>query len=198
MLVWFQITTTYLGPKWGYITGLAGYWSYCLFTAWLMAGFDWNYFRKAWGKQSKHKYANWITFVAFIPVIPTFFFQFLPIASRLTLATGALLIFTSVVNGPIEEFYWRGLYLLEYRHNKWIGFGLSTLFFGAWHFSVWFAKGVSYSYSGGIIPLIGGAFLLGAIWSFVTRSNGNFRAAAFAHVLINLFALAGLFVKNGF
>jgi hypothetical protein len=45
---------------------------------------------------------------------------------------------------------------------------------------------------------VGGAYFLGLLWAWVTRSAGNFRAAAFAHVLINLFALTGLFVGNGF
>jgi len=196
MLVWFQITSTYLGSKWGYIIGLVGYWCYCLFTAWLMAGFDWTYFRGAWNNFSENKYAKWIFLAAFIPVIPTFFISFLYPLTNLSLTTVALAIFTSVVNGPIEEFYWRGLYLLEYRDNKWIGFFLSTLLFGLWHFAVWFAKGVHYN--GGVLPLVGGAYFLGLLWAWVTRSTGNFRAAAFAHTLVNLFALTGLFVENGF
>jgi membrane protease YdiL (CAAX protease family) len=197
MLIWFQITSTTLGTKWGYIIGLAGYWCYCLFSAWLISGFDWNYFLKAWNGKSENKYAKWIPFAAFIPVLPTIFISVLyPNVSKLTLSTAALVIFTSVVNGPIEEFYWRGLYLLEYRDNKWIGFFLSTLLFGAWHFAVWFAKGMHYN--GGVLPLVGGAYFLGILWMWVTRSMGNVRAAVFAHMLINLFALAGLFVENGF
>jgi len=195
MLVWFQITTTTLGSKWGYIIGLVGYWFYCLFTAWLMAGFDWNYLSNAWKNFNENRYASWVFIAAFIPVVPTIFF-FIPIIPKLTLATAVLAIFTSVVNGPIEEFYWRGLYLLEFHHDKWIGFFLSTLLFGAWHFAVWFAKGVHYE--GGILPLVGGAYILGILWAWVTRSTGNFRAAAFAHVLVNLFALSGLFARNGF
>lgn len=98
--------------------------------------------------------------LAFIPVFPTFFISFLPVIAKLTLSTAALVLFISVVNSPIEEFYWRGLYLLEFRDNKWIGFFLSALLFGAWHFAVWFAKGVHYN--GGMLPLIGGAYGLGA------------------------------------
>ncbi|MGH2583234.1 MAG: CPBP family intramembrane glutamic endopeptidase [Anaerolineales bacterium] len=196
MLVWFQMTTTYLGSKWGFITGLIGYWAFCLLTAWLMADLDWSYFRDAWSTVNKNRYAKWVFLAAFVPVVPTFFGLFLPIIAKLTFATAALVIFTSVVNGPIEEFYWRGLYLLEFRGNNRIGFFLSTLLFGAWHFAVWFAKGVYYS--GGVIPLVGGAYLLGVLWAWVTRSTGNFRAAAFAHIVVNLFALSGLFVDNGF
>lgn len=196
MLAWFQITTTYLGAKWGYIFGLAGYWAYCLFTAWLMAGFDWDYVKKAWNGKSENKHARWIFLAAFLPVFPTFFYSWFFGISQPTLATAMLVLFTSVVNGPIEEFYWRGLYLLEYRDNKWIGFFLSTLLFGLWHFAVWFAKGVHYD--SGVLPLVGGAYFLGLLWTWVTHSTGNFRAAAFAHTLINLFALTGLFVDNGF
>ena len=196
MLVWFQITTTFLGSKWGYIIGLVGYWTYCLFTAWLMSGSVWSYFKNAWNGKSENKYAKWIFLAAFLPVIPTFFYSYFYGIPNPTLATATLVIFTSVVNGPIEEFYWRGLYLLEYRDNKSIGFFLSTLLFGLWHFAVWFAKGVHYN--GGILPLVGGAYFLGLLWAWVTRSTGNFRAAAFAHTLLNLFALTGLFVDNGF
>src|SRR3989304_5191812 len=103
MLVWFQITTTTRGSKWGYNIGLVGYWFYCLFTAWLMAGFDWNYLSNAWKNFNENRYASWVFITAFIPVVPTIFF-FIPIIPKLTLATAALAIFTSVVNGPIEEF----------------------------------------------------------------------------------------------
>lgn len=106
MLVWFQITSTYLGAKWGYIIGLIGYWTYCLFTTWLVAGFDWDYFNKAWNGKSENKYAKWIFLSAFIPVIPTLFISVLyPTVSSLTLSTAMLVIFISVVNGPIEELY---------------------------------------------------------------------------------------------
>ena len=191
MLVWFQITTSYLGPKWGYITGLIGYWCYCL-----LSGSNWRRFESAWRSASGRRYAWWIPAAAFLPVIPTFFFLFLPIASKLTLATASLAIVVSVVNGPVEEFYWRGLYLLEYGDDKRVGFFLSTLLFGAWHFAVWFAKGVHYKE--GIFLLVGGAYILGMLWAWVTRSTGNFRTAAFAHMLLNLCALSALFADNGF
>jgi membrane protease YdiL (CAAX protease family) len=102
----------------------------------------------------------------------------------------------AVLNGSIEEFYWRGLYLLEYRDNVPIGFFLSTLLFGAWHFSVWSARGIVYK--DGIVALIGGAYVMGLLWAWVARSQGNIRAVVFAHVLVNLFAFTSLFVDNGF
>ena len=194
--VLFQVTTFSLGPKWGYITGFLGYWSYCLITAWLVSGSDWNYFKAMWDQQRGNKYAKWIGLAAFIPVLGVFFVSFLPHAAALTLSTGALLIFTVLLNGAIEEMYWRGLYLLEYPNDAKIGFLLSTILFGAWHTSLWFARGVVYT--DGFPALVGGAFGLGLLWAWVARTNGNLRAVIPAHILTNLFALTALFVDNGF
>lgn len=74
----FQLTTALLGPKWGYVTGFLGYWSYCLITAWLVSGSDWNYFREMRIRQRDNKYARWIGLAAFIPAFGVFFVSFLP------------------------------------------------------------------------------------------------------------------------
>jgi uncharacterized protein len=192
----FQLTTTFLGPKWGYVTGFLGYWAYCLVTAWLLSGSEWNYFKNMWTRERANKYTKWISLAAFIPVFGVFFVSFLPNISKLSLSAGALLIFTVVLNGTIEEIYWRGLYLLEYPDDARIGFFLSLLLFGAWHVSLWFARGIVYK--DGFLALVGGAYGLGLIWTWVARSNGNLRAVVPAHILTNLFAFTALFVDNGF
>jgi membrane protease YdiL (CAAX protease family) len=191
----FQLTTLWLGPRWGYFTGFVGYWAYCLVTAWLLSGSDWNYFKAMWTREAD-KSAKWISLVAFIPVFGVFFVSFLPNVSRLTLSTGALLTVTVLLNGAIEELYWRGLYLLEYPKDGRIGFFVSLLLFAAWHVSLWFARGVIYK--DGFLALVGGAFGLGLIWTWVARSNRNLRAVVPSHILVNLFALTALFVDNGF
>jgi membrane protease YdiL (CAAX protease family) len=192
----FQLTTFFLGAKWGYMTGFLGYWAYCLVTVWLVAGAECTYFKGMWDQTRGNKYSKWIGLAAFIPVFGVFFVSFLPHAAALTLSTAALLIFTSVLNGAIEELYWRGLYLLEYPDNAWIGFVLSTVLFGAWHTSLWFARGVVYR--DGFIALVGGAVGLGLLWAWVARTNENLRTVVPAHILTNLFALTALFVDNGF
>jgi membrane protease YdiL (CAAX protease family) len=192
----FQLTTAFLGPKWGYVTGFLGYWSYCLLTAWFLSGSDWSYFKDMWNQQHRGKHLKWIALAAFIPALGTFFVSFLPNVVKLTLSTSALLLFMAVLNGSIEELYWRGLYLLEYPDNTAIGFILSWLLFGAWHISLWFARGVIYE--DGFLALVGGAYGLGLIWTWVARSNKNLRAVVPAHILANLFAFTALFVDNGF
>ena len=194
--VLFQLTTLWLGSKWGYITGFLGYWAYCLVTAWLLSGSDWNYFKRMWIPQRGGKYAKWINVVAFLPAFGLFVFSFLPTVSKLTLSAGMLLFFMVVMNGAIEELYWRGLYLLEYPNNTRIGFLLSLLLFGAWHISLWFARGIVYK--DGFLTLVGGAYVLGLIWTWVARSNGNLRVVIPSHMLVNLFALTALFVDKGF
>lgn len=192
----FQLTTYLLGPKGGYLVGFLGYWAYCLITAWLVSGSDIGYFKAMWTRQRNHKYAVWISLAAFLPAFGVFFVSFLPNVARLSLSTGVLLIAMASLNGLIEELYWRGLYLLEYPNNARTGFLLSWLLFGAWHISLWFARGILYK--DGFLALVGGAYGLGLIWTWVARSNGNLRAVVPAHILANLFAFTALFVDNGF
>src|SRR5262245_12588338 len=196
MLVWVQLTTTFLGAKWGYVTGLAGYWVYCLVTAWLVSGGNMNYFKEMWNGQHNGKYVRWISLAAFMPVFGLFFVSFLPNVAQLTLSTGILLVLVVLLNGSVEELYWRGLYLLEYPNDSRIGFFLASLLFGVWHISLWFARGVVYK--DGFLALVGGAYMLGLVWTWVARSNGNLRAVVPSHILVNLFAFTALFVENGF
>lgn len=192
----FQLTTLYFGHKWGYVLGFAGYWSYCLLTALLVSGADINYFKRMWREQPVGSNTKRLSVLAFIPVFGVFFVSFLPNAAELTLSTGLLLTIVVLLNGSIEELYWRGLYLLEYGDNIRIGFVLSWILFGAWHVSLWFARGVVYT--DGFLALVGGAYGLGLIWTWVARKSGNLRAVVPAHILVNLFAFTALFVNNKF
>ena len=194
--VWIQLTTSFLGAKWGYVAGLAGYWVYCLIAAWLVSGGKMDYFKEMWNTQHKGNYVKWISLVGFLPVLGLFIVSFLPNATQLTFSTGTLLVLVVLLNGSIEELYWRGLYLLEYADNFFLGFILPWLFFGAWHISLWFARGVVYK--DGFLALVGGAYILGLIWTWIARSNGNLRVVIPSHILVNLFAFTSLFVDNGF
>ena len=194
--LWIQFTTSSFGAKWGYVTGLAGYWLYCLLIVWLVSRGNMNYFKEMWNRQHHGKYAKWISLAALMPVLGLFFVSFLPNVTQLTFFTGILLVLVVLLNGSIEELYWRGLYLLEYPDNFPLGFILSWFFFGAWHISLWFARGVVYK--DGFLALVGGAYMLGLIWTWVARSNGNLRAVIPSHILVNLFAFTALFVDNGF
>lgn len=192
----FQVTSRTLSPKWGFTAGFLGYWLYCLLTVWLISSSDLNYLKGVWNQRRENKHAKLIGFILAFVVIACFFVGIVPVAAKLTLSAGALALILSIVNGPVEELYWRGLYLLEYRDNKRIGFVLSALLFGTWHFSLWFARGMIYKE--GAFVVVGVPYLLGLLWTWTARSNGNIRAAVLTHILIDIFALTRLFVQNGF
>jgi membrane protease YdiL (CAAX protease family) len=196
VFVLFQITSRIFEPKWGYITGFLGYWSYCLLTVWLISGSDLNYLKSMWYQKWENKNSKLIGIVLAIVVIACFFIGFVPDVAKLTVSTGVLVLIMAVLNGPVEELYWRGLYLLEYPDNTRIGFIMSVLLFGTWHFSLWFAKGMIYK--DGIIPVVIVPYGLGLLWAWSARSNGNIRATVLTHILINIFAFTSLFVDNSF
>ena len=96
--------------------------------------------------------------------------------------------------GPGEEIYWRGLYLKEYGDNLFVGVLLSTFLFTLWHISLWHIKGLTYQ--GGLIALVGGAYIMGILWCFISRKVQNISYCLIAHVFVNIFVFTGLFVQN--
>jgi membrane protease YdiL (CAAX protease family) len=149
-----------------------------------------------WNRTRSGKYVKWIALAAFLPALGTFFISFLPNAALLTFSTSVLIVLTAVLNGFIEELYWRGLYLLEYPDNHRIGFLFSWLLFGAWHISLWFARGVIYE--DGFLTLVGGSYGLGLLWTWSARTSRNLRTVVPAHILTNIFAFTALFLNNRF
>jgi membrane protease YdiL (CAAX protease family) len=101
----------------------------------------------------------------------------------------------AIINGVIEEIYWRGLYLKEFHHNIWLGFFLSSLLFAMWHISLWFARGIKYQ--SGMPALVGAALMMGFLWSFVARKAKNINTCITAHCFVDVFAFTCLFVGNG-
>jgi membrane protease YdiL (CAAX protease family) len=192
----FRAATTALGSKWGYLAGLAVYWLYTLSITWIVAGKEKRYLVGILGGEAASRQRLPIGLAALLPVPAVFLISFLPHIGRLSPATGAVVLLAAVLNGSIEEIYWRGLYLKEYGHSLPVGLGLSTLLFTTWHFSLWNAEGIVYQ--GGLPALMGGAFVMGLLWSFVSRSVKNIKMCLLAHIIVNICAFTGLFVENGF
>ena len=195
-LVVFRMATTILGPKWGYLFGFGVYWAYALSITWILTTKEKRYLSSILRTNSKIKYRLLFNAAALLPVPGVFFISFLPNASHLSLQTGILVLVVAILNGLIEEIYWRGLYLKEYGSSLLIGFILSTLLFTTWHFSLWYAKGIEYQ--GGLLALVGGAFIMGLLWSFISRKVKSIKICIIAHIIVNIFAFTGLFVENSF
>jgi membrane protease YdiL (CAAX protease family) len=195
-LVVFRMATTMLGPKWGYLFGFGIYWAYALTIIWILTTTKKRYLRSILRTNSKIKYRLFFNATALLPVVVIFFISFLPNVGYLSLQTGILVLIAAILNGLIEEIYWRGLYLKEYGNSLLIGLILSTLLFTIWHFSLWYAKGIEYQ--GGLLALVGGAFMMGMLWSFISRKLKNIKICIIAHIMVNIFAFTGLFVQNSF
>jgi membrane protease YdiL (CAAX protease family) len=195
-LVAFQFATRLLGPRLGYLTGLGLYWAYALaVAAWLARGRK-GYLRKLLDPGALTRPRVLWSALCFIPVFGVFFIAFLPNVASLSARLLLLVAATAAANGFVEELYWRGLYLREFGDNALIGLWIATGLFGGWHVSLYLIEGITFH--GGFGALVGGATIMGLLWSYASRRLGNVAAASLAHVLVNAFTFTGLYVENGF
>lgn len=105
----------------------------------------------------------------------------------------ALALLFGLVNGTLEEFFWRGAYLSQGRGDarfQLLGVGLFTL----WHVPLALAHGVTYQ--GGSLALIGGALGLGLFWSFIAYRTNHIGWPVVSHALTNAIAFIGLIAAN--
>lgn len=183
------------GPKWGYVTGFILYWIAALLFSMRITRINSHGLRRLYLVPSDRS-SLVISAIAFIPVFGVFFVSFLPNVRLLTISAGILVILMSLCNGLVEEYFWRGMYLDQFKENAFIFLIVSPVIFGAYHIALWFIKGITYQ--GGVMALVGGAYVMGLIWAWVTRKTGSILAVTIAHTLVNIFAFTGLFVQNGF
>lgn len=102
-----------------------------------------------------------------------------------------LIALAALVNGTLEELFWRGAMLPRPdREGLAVSLGLFTL----WHLAPLFAAGVILP--GGPLALVLGALVLGAIFTALRARTGTLGAAIASHVGVNLFAFTQLAVLN--
>jgi membrane protease YdiL (CAAX protease family) len=118
----------------------------------------------------------------------------LPNIGSLTLTTGLIILVLSIINGTIEEIYWRGLYLRKYKEKPYIILIVSTLLFALMHLSFLAIEGMTYK--GGVFALVGGALVMGLLWSYISLKLNTIRYCIAGHIFVNIFAFTGLFVEN--
>ncbi len=191
----FGTVSANLGTRSGFILGCIFYWLYISLVALLLNKDDFYCFKKIFSSTAKFHYARLFKIAAFLPAIGAFFVVFLPNIESLTLKTGLIILGISIVNGIVEEIYWRGLYLGGYKENRYIILVVSPLLFALMHSSFLAIAGMTYQ--GGVFALVGGAFLMGLLWSYVSFKLDTIRYCIASHIFVNLFAFTGLFVENG-
>lgn len=105
----------------------------------------------------------------------------------------ALAAVCALINGPLEEFAWRRSFRANSNGRlayELLGLGLFTL----WHVPLYFSKGVSFDY--GAAGLVGGALILGAVWTLMTRLSDSIGWPVVSHTLLNVAAFLPFFATN--
>lgn len=115
------------------------------------------------------------------------------------LATGAigLAVALALVNGTLEEAAWRGGFYRAFGERRVLGFVIGLSLFTLWHVPLALAHGIDYG-AGGAASLVGGAALLGLVWSIAVWRTGSIFWVSLAHIGTNIFAFSALFSSNGF
>jgi membrane protease YdiL (CAAX protease family) len=134
--------------------------------------------------------------IAFIPAAATLFAAFIPIAKDLSVAAAGISVVYAILNGTLEELFWRGCFNSEFSDSVIFAYLLPTVIFSCWHIALALAEGMNYS--GGNLALIGGAGFMGLLWGLVAYKTKNIKVVICTHVLTNFFAFSQLVHQNWF
>ena len=107
-----------------------------------------------------------------------------------------IILIASVINGTVEEVFWRGTFIYRYPNNIFKSFLFPCIFFIIWHISL--ASINEVQYQGGALGLIGGAFFGGIIWGLVAYKEKSILYTIITHILVNFLGFTGLIIDNWF
>lgn len=127
--------------------------------------------------------------VVWIPAAGTLASVFIPHVSDATVGVIALAVLIALVNASLEEFFWRGLFVVRFPESLMAGFLYPATCFGLWHFAIYWSAGNPLH--GGAATLVGGAFTMGLLWGWVTWRTHSLLPALLAHFAANTFAFTG-------
>ena len=98
----------------------------------------------------------------------------------------------ALVNGTLEEVFWRGLFIAPFRTNRWLGVVYPGVMFGIWQlvpwslFDSWFRPPVH------ILLVV--SIPMGLLYAWVAQRTGSIRWTTVAHVLTNLSGIGALLI----
>ena len=191
MFAAFYFLPQFLGKTAGYLASFVVYWLYCLVHGMrLKRGSMTDFY--SWPVMQKQNLL--LVLLCFIPVLGAFSASFLVAYDQLNLSLYFILAAAALVNGFVEEFYWRGAFISRYKNDFRYAFLIPAILFGLWHISVYAAYGIVYQ--GGFWPLVGGAFFMGLIWGYTAYRQQKILVPTIAHILANFFAFSNLLVEN--
>lgn len=193
----FQLFVSLYGDTWGYLLGYVSYWViWCIPVSILFLNKNLSGIWRIPTVSTKKK-AHWIAaaFVA-LPVFATglaVFPQYAPSAGWKVIL---LALFFALVNAPLEELLWRGVFSTVFPQSLLLGYLYPTLCFGAWHLAPALAK--DSGMEGGIAGFVGGALFMGCLWGWYAYRYKTILPTTVSHVLTNFFAFTGFLFVNWF
>ena len=128
----------------------------------------------------------------FLPAVLGFLFAFpylFPTDVSVLLLTLALY---ALFNGTLEEVFWRGLFISQFRTNRWFGVVYPGVMFGIWQLVPW-ALFDSWLRPPAAV-LLAVAIPVGLLYSWVAQRTGSIRWTTIAHVLTNLSGIGALLI----
>jgi len=198
MLLFIPLLTNKIGKTGGYVVGFCIYWFVFCLPVSLYSCNGPHGLKEVYSQRTDIKTSERVLWylIAFMPCVATFFVvfkNFAPIAGFQVLVIALLY---ALINGTIEELFWRGIFNKIFNHNIFLSYIYPTIFFGIWHISLYFAKGMVYQ--GGFLPLVGGAFFMGLLWGWVAYKTKSIGIVTVAHIITNFFAFTGMIFENWF
>lgn len=133
---------------------------------------------------------------AHMPCLGTLFAVFIPKITVISIQVLGIALLYALINGTIEELFWRGVFLNTFPDNSLKGYILPALFFSLWHIALYVLKDMNYQ--GGFAALVGGAAFMGILWGFIAYKTKSIRVVTIAHIITNFFAFSGMIYDNWF
>ena len=199
MVLFSLLIGTFTGKTFSYIFTSLVYWGvFCIPVSICFLGGPKgvkNVYAKPSLPMSRRKKAFWFV-LAFIPCFGTLFAVFIPVIVVAPMQALAIALLYALINGTVEELFWRGVFINVFPNNILRGYILPTLLFGLWHIALYFLKGMEYQ--GGFAALVGGATFMGILWGFLAYKTKSIRMVTIAHIVTNFFAFSGMIYENWF
>lgn len=176
----FPVAVDQLGPRWGYLTGFIFFWvGWCVTVPlWLLGARGVaRLFRPASPRLPRPAWL-WATLLAF-PVAGGFATVFVPALEEVTAAALLLALVIAVLNGTLEEVFWRGTFAELFPDEPLTGWLYPAVMFTGWHIAPALATG------GRSLWFWFGTFYIGLVFGWVAYRTRTIRWTVPAHVLVN-------------
>ena len=198
MLILVPFLTNALGKTTGYVVGFCIYWFiFCIpVSLYIFNGF--RGIREIYSQKSNIKSLKRRMYYifAFLPCLAILLVVFKNVAPKAGFHVLAIALFFALINGTIEEIFWRGVFNKVFDGNIIFAFLYPSAFFGIWHIALFLAKGIVYD--GGFASLVGGSLFMGLLWGWIAYKTKSIKVVTIAHIISNFLAFTGLIFENWF